>query len=364
MTKSGVLLLASAAAIAPNAFAQSSVTMFGLMDVGVSYVSNEGGRANVKMDDNIFFPNLLGFDGKEELGGGTRAIFRLVSQYSLASGATIGGGLFARNAYVGLENDRYGKLTFGNQYDFMVDSLFFGGTEIAQDLTGLYGFRNGPFDKLAIPGNPTGAFDWDRVAGSTRVANAVKYVSPPVAGLTVGALYGFGNVAGSIGAGNTVSVGASYDGGPFGAAAALTNVKYGGKDGMPATSIRNWGAGLRYAVGSVTGKLLVTTVHNALNGAGAWMVEGGAMWQPAPDWIAGASYTYMKGSEKLDGNHAHQVGAAVHYLLSKRTRLYAAAVYQRASVGGHAQINGVMDENGAASGATQAIARIGISTKF
>ncbi|WP_176041606.1 porin [Burkholderia stabilis] len=363
MTKKTILALA-ACAIPAVSFAQSSVTMFGLMDAGISYVSNEGGHGNPKFDDNIFFPNLLGFEGKEDLGAGTRAIFRLVNQYSLGNGSIIGGGLFARTAYVGLQNDRYGTLTLGTQYEFMVDSLAASGNEIAQDLVGLYGFRNGPFDKLALPNNPTGAFDWDRVAGSNRVANAVKYTSPSLSGLTFGALYGFGNVAGSAGANNTVSIGASYDNGPFGAGAAYTNQKYGAADGMPATSVRNWGAGVHYTVGTVTGKALVTTVHNAQNGAGVWSAEAGAAWRPAPEWVVGASYTYMKGNDTLDNAHAHQILAAVQYWLSKRTMVYVAGVHQRTGHGSNAQINGVMDANGASSGALQSIARVGFSTRF
>jgi predicted porin len=159
----------------------------------------------------------------------------------------------------------------------------------------------------------------------------VKYVSPSISGLTVVALYGFGNVAGSVGAGNAVSVGATYENGSF---------------------------------GTVTGKVVVTTVRNSLNRAAAWMAEGGAAWQPAPEWVVGASYTYMKGNEDLNNNHAHQVSAAVQYWLSKRTMLYTAAVYQRSSGGSNAQVNGVMDADGASSGQTQLIARVGISTKF
>jgi predicted porin len=121
---------------------------------------------------------------------------------------------------------------------------------------------------------------------------------------------------------------------------------------------------VHYTVGSVTGKALVTTVHNARNGAGAWSAEAGAAWRPSPVWVIGASYTYMKGNDTLDNAHAHQLLAAVQYWLSKRTMVYVAGVHQRASHGSNAQINGVMDANGASSGALQSIARVGFSTRF
>ncbi len=68
------------------AHAQSSVTLFGLMDTGVTYVSNQGGKSNVKMDDGVNGPNLWGIRGSEDLGGGTKAIFELVNQYQLNNG--------------------------------------------------------------------------------------------------------------------------------------------------------------------------------------------------------------------------------------------------------------------------------------
>lgn len=351
-------------AFATGAYAQSSVTLFGLIDAGITYVSNEGGGKNVKFDDGIFTPNLFGLQGTEDLGGGNHAVFRLVNQFSLGSGAMIGGGIFAREAYVGLQNDRLGSVNLGNQYDFMVSSLFFAGTDMAMDLTGLYGFRNGPFQQLAIPNNPTGSFDWDRLAGSNRVANSIKYVSPDLGGFSGGVMYGFGNVAGSIGANNTVSAGLNYSHGPFAAAAAYTNQKYGPTNGAAGTSVRNWGVGAHYVFGAFTTKALFTTVRNSVNGGGVWMGQAGGVYQVTPAVSVGASYAYMKGNAEVANNHAHQVSAAVHYALSKRTVLYAAGVYQRANSGANAQINGVFDPNGASSGATQALARIGISTKF
>ncbi|WP_420800014.1 porin [Paraburkholderia tagetis] len=358
------ILGALACVHASAAFAQSSVTLFGLLDAGVSYVSNEGGHGNVKFDDGIFTPSLIGLRGSEDIGGGTHVIFQLVSQISLGSGAIIGNGLFARTAYVGMQNDRFGTVTLGNQYEFMADTLFFSGVDAARDVGGLYNLRNGPFQKLGLPGNPTGAFDWDRAAGSQRVANSVKYVSPVVDGLKIGALYGFGGVPGSVGANNTVSAGLDYEVGSFGIAAAYTNEKYGFQTGAPQTSVRNWGAGAHYHIGEVNLSALFTTVRNSANGGAVWMSEFGGTWQLTSATTVGADYMYMKGNATLDNHHAHQVTGTVQYALSKRTMVYASAAWQRASSGANAQINGVLDPDGASSGANQAIARIGIHTVF
>ncbi|KWA20571.1 porin [Burkholderia territorii] len=351
-------------AIAPVAHAQSSVTMFGLIDSGISYVSNEGGGKNVKFDDGIFTPNLFGLRGTEDLGGGYHATFALVNQFSMANGSIVGTGIFGRNAYVGIESDRFGSVRLGNQYDFMVDSLFAKGNAISMDLTGLYGFRNGPFQRLALPGNPTGAFDWDRTAGSKPVANSVKYSSPTIAGFSGGVMYAFGGVAGSVGADNTVSAGLNYEVGALGIGAAYTNEKYGPAPGTPSTSVRNWGIGMHYDFGAVTAKALLTTVHNSFTDAGVWMAEAGGVWRVRPDFFLGAKYMYMKGNEAVNDNHAHQVSVALQYLLSKRTMVYVSADYQRANSGANAQINGVLDPNGASSSATQAVARVGLHTMF
>ncbi len=354
------VLLACAAA----AHGQGSVTLFGMVDAGVSYVSNEGGHGNLKFDEGIATPSLFGLRGDEDLGGGTHAVFQLVDQFSMATGATIGNGLFSRTAYVGFEDARFGTLTLGNQYDFMPEFLFFGGDDAARDVGGLYNLRNGPFQKLALPGNPTGAFDWDRMAGSQRVASSIKYISPVFAGLRVGALYGLGGVPGSFGANDTVSFGIDYANGPLGVDAAYTNAKYGATPGTPATSVRNWGVGTHYAFGAITANALFTTVRNAASGGAVWMGEAGAVWRSDGALLIGADYLYMKGNAALDNHHAHQLTASVQYSLSKRTMVYLSGAWQRASSGALAQINGVLDADGAASGMNQAIARIGIHTVF
>ncbi|CAE6729798.1 hypothetical protein R69927_01755 [Paraburkholderia domus] len=357
------LALLSATLAATGAHAQSSMTLFGLIDTGITYVSNQAGNHNVKMDDGVNGPNLWGFKGVEDLGGGTKAIFELVDQFQVDNGQFMpNSSLFSRTSLVGLVNDRAGKITLGNQYDFMTDSLYFAGDDPAEISGHFYDFRAGPFQKLALPQNPTGAFDWDRMAGE-RIANSVKYLSPVFGGFSAGAMYGFGGVAGSVGAGNAQSFALNYVAGTFGANAAYTNIKYY-TAGSPQVSVRNWGVGAHYRFGSWITNALFTTVHNSANGASVYEGSVGAHYYFTPALSAGASYMYMKGNTTVDNNHAHQIGANVDYALSKRTSVYVLGLYQRANSGAQAQINGLNSSDGASSSATQAIARVGIHTRF
>ncbi|WP_175684621.1 porin [Burkholderia anthina] len=350
-------------ATAINVQAQSSVTIFGLLDAGLSYISNQGGKGSLKFDDGIYHPNFIGFLGSEDIGGGTHVKFKLVDMFDVGTGSIIAGqGLFGREAYVGLDNDRYGSIKLGSQYDFMSDALLFTGTDIAIYGGGFYNFRNGPFGKLQIPDNPTGAMSWDRMNGIP-IDNAVKYTSPVFGGgFTFGAMYGFGNVAGSFSDNNGFSFGLTYRGGSLSAAAAYTSQRYAGSGiGAPQVRVANWGAGLRYTMGTFAVNGLVTTVKNEFNGGGAYSGQIGLTWQPSPFWLFATDYIYMKGNEPLNDNHANQLTAVVTYQLSKRTGIYTEAVYQRANKGAQAQINGVFEPS---SSPSQAIARIGIKTAF
>jgi predicted porin len=360
-----LVLLATSQARGETASGGNSVTLYGIIDVGVSYVSNESGRSNVKYDDGIYTPSLFGIKGNENLGDGLHAVFNLVDQFNSGTGQVVQSGtIFGRNAYVGLDSDRLGTLTFGNQYDFMDDSLIFGFDDAALLVGGLYNFRAGPFSKIAIPSDPPFApqFNWDRMANAS-VTNSVKYQSPEFGGFKFGALYGFGGVAGSFGAGSTVSFGANYDHGPFGAGAAYTEVKYV-VAGEPIVPVRNWGVGAHYHFEKAILTALITTVRNSYNGGAIAEGEVGGTYLITPSWGLGADYMYMKGDTYLNNNHAHQITVNLANYLSKRTTVYAEAVYQRTNSGAQALINGVLDPDGTSSGPSQFIGRLGIQTSF
>lgn len=193
------------------AHAQSHVQLYGLLDAGLTYVNNQGSSPNIMEDTGIMQGNRWGLRGSEDLGGGLKAVFRLENGFDLNSGKLGQGGReFGRQAYVGLNSASFGQITFGRQYDFMHDDLIVN-TAVVQATTA-YGYH---------------FLDADRVAGE-RLDNTVKYLTPNLAGLRLGALYGFSNVAGSFGgtagAPRAISFGASYKHGPLALGAAYTNV--------------------------------------------------------------------------------------------------------------------------------------------
>jgi predicted porin len=351
----------------PAAHAQSSVTLYGILDVGVSYASNENGHSAVLAQDSAYTPSLWGLHGVEDLGGGYKAVFDLQSQFYVDSGAGIPGpnADFNRGAYLGIEKDGIGKITFGQQYNLLFDFLFFPPARLdgAFLYGGLFNMRQGPFSALAIPGNPTGSLDFDETAGMTRVSNSVKVTSAVFDGLRVGALYGFGNTAGSLSANNTVGFGANYVFGTFGAGAAYNETRYAsmndGHDG-----IRNFGVGVGNTFGSLYASALYTYTKNTLTGATAQVGQISGLYSFNPFWRLGANYEYIKGNAQLDHNRAQQVTAALQYSLSKRTMLYTDAAYQWTGgdvAGTHnAWIGGLMPS----SNNHQFAAHIGMQTFF
>lgn len=356
-----IALITACAACCPiAAVAQSNVTLYGMMDAGVDFVSNHGGSRDAVMDTGIMSPNLFGLRGREDLGGGLSAVFVLEGQYEVGSGVS-DGGLFGRQAYVGLNDARYGSLTLGNQYDFMFTSLALKryGPELAY--VSLQNLRQGPFSKLGIPSPLGGSFDFDRVAGSQRIQNAVKYTSPDLAGFSFGAMYGFGNQPGAFGNSSAQSFGADYSRGPISIDAAYTYVKYpqfsNGNDG-----IRTWGVGGRVAVAAGFVDALYTNTKNTQTGGGIQVFEIGGTYPLWPQWMLAASYQYMKGNDQLDNNKAHQVNLTLDYALSKLTDVYISGTYQRA-IGDDADA-WILGLPGASDSHTQAAVRLGMRHVF
>ncbi|MGS0756365.1 porin, partial [Roseateles sp. GG27B] len=124
--KKSYLALAVLAASTSAAWAQSSVTMYGIMDVGVRYTTNAGATAasnNQSISSVIpggMSQSRLGFNITEDLGGGLKAIANLEHRLSSDTG-TAAAGDFWRQSWVGLQSSDFGRITLGRQYNVLFD---------------------------------------------------------------------------------------------------------------------------------------------------------------------------------------------------------------------------------------------------
>ena len=380
--------LAAFACIATSAHAQSSVTLYGIIDAGVSYVNNSATRTGsdhlFKYDDGVAQASRWGLRGAEDLGGGLKAIFVLENGFNSGTGALgQGGAEFGRQAYVGISKNDVGSITFGRQYSFSTDYLGSAYSIGGQTVAGNYAYHINDVDQLT----------------SSRINNAVKFSSASFYGVTFGAMYGFSNQAGAFaGAPNTTvgtttvagssraySFGLNYKAGPFGIGAAYTDIRFPGAS-TPAFSttianiatggakdLRTFGVGANYAFGAATVFGLWTNTRFepvAGNSSKFNAYEIGGKYAVTPAFTAGLGYTYMNLSDAFQG-HWHQIDASADYALSKRTDVYALAIYQKASganrgVENQAQIGSASSYFGT-SGAgenNQLAFRIGVRHKF
>lgn len=163
--KKTVLALAAIAA-SSAAFAQSSVTLYGVVDASVESVKGDNTVTRVSSDN--LASSRIAFKGVEDLGGGLKATFLLDAAVAVDTGAA-GSTLFGRSAYVGLTGG-FGEVRLGRQ-----DSLIGGQTAAAIGTQG--------YDEAVIAQTLGGV-------AYRRLDNAVTYFAPAfVPGLTLAAQY-------------------------------------------------------------------------------------------------------------------------------------------------------------------------------
>ncbi|CAM5196697.1 Putative porin OS=Castellaniella defragrans OX=75697 GN=HNR28_002513 PE=4 SV=1 [Castellaniella defragrans] len=371
-------------ATAGVAQAETSVTLYGILDTGYGY-------QNFKYDHNgadlrarssglrsgFVNGNRWGLKGSEDLGDGLRAIFQLENGFNIGTGSLDGGNMFNRQAFVGLSSDNWGALTLGRQYSAGVDTF-----------TGIEGNGLGDFDKV---------FGAVGLSSGTRVNNSFKYTTPSFSGFKAVVLYGTGSTAGSNSTtvvrngdtdlgdrGSRASVGLSYTNGPLGIGAAYDRQSVYGQDvnGQNVDAMTSWNVNGAYDFEVVKLSLMFGQDRNgkigwngdananAFDGTGALTGVGlGAGYQDfkSNNWAVGLGapigpgtlYAYYNGSNsnlKDDdkwGDAAGNIAAyqlQYQYPLSKRTKLYVYGSYMH-------NVGYVKDLNGTEGG-------IGINHKF
>ncbi len=232
--KKTLIALAALGAMAGAAQAQSTVTIYGLLDANIgSYKTNQvsgaaiSGLSQSKIDSGGLNGSRWGIRLKEDIGGGMSVIGNLESGFSIDTGAQGQGALFGRRANVGISSG-FGTVTLGRNSssydDVSADHAMMGATLFDPSNTnngfstaqaGAIGTLAGNAVLLNHGGNGSGAHvTW--VGFQTRFNNSVKYVSPNFGGFTGSFMYAFGeDKTAAIGASNTVSANLRYANGPL-----------------------------------------------------------------------------------------------------------------------------------------------------
>src|SRR5215472_696059 len=100
--KKTLMVAALTGVFASAAHAQSSVTLYGLIDAGITYTNNQGGHSAVQATSGTVNGSRWGLRGAEDLGGGLKAIFTLENGFSIMNGtAKQSSRMFGRQAFVG-----------------------------------------------------------------------------------------------------------------------------------------------------------------------------------------------------------------------------------------------------------------------
>jgi general bacterial porin, GBP family len=348
---------------AASSHAQSSVTLYGIVDTAVIYANNQttsigsanaAGHPGVEMDSGGISGTRWGLRGSENLGGGLSAIFLLEDGFSSANGKLSNSGdLFGRQDYVGLSSKTYGTITLGRQYSFMSQYLS------AMSAEGL-GWGGNLLDH---------PFDNDDMIRHQSIQNSVRYESQTYRGLTAGVMYGFSNEAGQFSNDRAYSAGVTYANGPLSAAASMLQINrsVGAANVNTSGAVTNtdsdavitggsqqvWGLGGKYnfgpaALGVVFTHSSTTDVTSVYQGGNLEPLVGSLLrfnnfevngqYFVTRALTLSASYTYTDGRfDSKSGNLTPKWNEAVvqaDYAFSRNTDLYLETMYQTVSGGG------------------------------
>lgn len=349
------LTFACLASLGATAFAQNGVVIYGMLNPGITSVSNVSGNRDLIMSEGVIQPSRLGFKGTEDLGNGWTSVFQLESGINVKNGTLGQGGvLFGRQAYVGLSSKDAGTLTLGRQYSFMYDDFIWMTNGVVT--YNVYAFKMGDSDGTA----------------AQRMNNSIKYVSANYGGFQVGVMHSLGENPESASKQSSDSASLTYTGSKVRLAAALSRVR----DSKPALSIgtKVFGSDVnqttfdRITSAAVGGQTLVgnndlhaivSSVKYELGSRSARlkMFEIGMARPIAAKLNAAIGYNYYR----LDGVHFNQISVGLDYVLSKRSDLSISYGGVQGSEGTHPQL---YLAPGASSTRTQQVVSIGMRHRF
>jgi predicted porin len=309
--KKALIPLAVLGAMSGGVYAQTSTTIYGIVDAG--FANENNGKYSVnRLDSGNVYGDRLGFKGTEDLGGGMSAFYTLEMGFNIDDGSMgTAGTLFNRQSFVGLRGSA-GTLTVGRQYT----SLFRAQLDYDPFFTG---FAGNAGHMMSNGGGPSTA----------RTNNSIFYVTPTVSGFEGQLLYGFGEQAGNSAALRETGGALGYKNGPL-------NVKVSYHNAISATlnSASNLNLMATYDFGPI--KIYASEQNNSRDN-----IEGTTTLSTTPtmtygdrtrDSLIGMSMPFGAGSFRASYIHkadltrananANQLGLGYIYAMSKTTDLY------------------------------------------
>lgn len=365
--KKTLIALAALGAMAGAAHAQSTVTIYGLLDANFgSFKTNTANGAGTatspttridsltqtKIDSGGLNGSRWGIRVSEDVGGGMAVIGNLESGINLDAGSSAQGGLlFGRRANVGISSG-FGTVTIGRNSssydDVSADHAMMGGASIFDPSNTNNGFsvadagRAAQFAATGAQGtNGANLFSAGVVTArnttwvgfNTRFNNSVKYISPNFSGFTAGFMYGLGeDKTATVSASRTTSLSLKYANGPL--------VVSGGYQSEEATRTTTTKPALTNTLLSVAYDFGVAKVGFGANRAkfkdSSFTDAAGNTREVASQKEYSLSVAVPLGATTLSAGYARSkgndlgsstgFGVQALYSLSKRTTLYAGAL--------------------------------------
>lgn len=287
--KKSLLALAVLGAFAGAASAQSSVTVYGLVEVQAQKAIGTKDKA---IADSVT-GSRLGFRGVEDLGGGLKATFGMEHRLNPASGTSASGNFWNGYSKVGIAGD-FGHIELGR--DYTVNFLM-----VQNQIDPFAG------DTVAILRNVGMIANLVGNGGMVRYSNQIEY-HMSANGFNFGAQVAEGSTGTNGGTANKAySLAANYAAGPLFVAAGLENGA-GAKDKI-------WDIGARYNLGVAT----VTAGYSSGVSQTGVKQKGALIGAIIPAGPGNVKVGYAKSSNDT----SNKFGLGYDYLLSKRSKVYA-----------------------------------------
>ena len=328
--KKSLLALAVLGAFAGAASAQSSVTIYGIVDAGIVAESGNPAGSVTKLTSGVSAGSRLGFRGTEDLGGGMAAIFALETGILIDTGANGQGQVFAnqnglvfgRQDYVGLTGG-FGSVTAGRQYN-------------------PYFLTVGTVDPFGAGYAGTSGNLMSPTGSNGRTNNSIQYSTPTMGGFSGALMYAFGEVVGDNSLGRVINGAVAYANGPV-----WVRLAYQNQNTTPTDSSKNAILAGSYDFGPAKLQAAYATAKgpgstsipqqvvgfNAGTGKPFTAVPATAS-TDARDFLIGVTVpfgankvmaSYIRRDDRTTFNQdANAIAVGYDYSLSKRTTLYAA----------------------------------------